>query len=270
MCEADIPFAVDLSTREKWGHLPADLQRLMSFEPNGCFVALDASGAVGIITSTSYDDWGLLGNLIVKDKERNKGIGASLMMHAVEYLHVRGVKCIELDGVFPAVPLYRGLGFRDKYLSLRLHRPSSESRGEAISPLPAAVDDVVAYDRLRTGLNRERMIRRFFEDFSESVFVAGIDRVTGYAIVKPRAGNVVAIGPLVADDRDSAESLLLPIIRQWNQYTIAVGVPETNREAVALYRKYGFIYSEPSLRMYLGEQREYEENLFAVMSPEKG
>ncbi|MCX6829951.1 MAG: GNAT family N-acetyltransferase [candidate division Zixibacteria bacterium] len=270
MSEADIAFAVELSAHEKWGHLPADLQRLLAFEPNGCFVACDTHEAVGIITSTSYDDWGFLGNLIVKHEKRKDGIGASLMMHAIEYLRTRGVKCIELDGVFPAVPLYRKLGFRDKYLSLRLYRPSSESRGEAISPLPATVDDVVAYDRLRTGLNREKMIRRFFEDFFESVFVASIDRVTRYAIVKPRAGNVVAIGPFVADDCETAESLLVPIIRKYSQNSIAVGLPELNREAVALYRKHGFIYSEPSLRMYLGVRREYEEKIFAIMSPEKG
>jgi ribosomal protein S18 acetylase RimI-like enzyme len=270
MSDADIPFAVDLSAHEKWGHLPADLQRLMAFEPNGCFVACDTHEAVGIITSTSYDDWGFLGNLIVKHEKRKDGIGASLMMHAIEYLRARGVKCIELDAVFPAVPLYRRLGFRDKYLSLRLYRPPSESGGEAISPLPEAVDAVVAYDRLRTGLNRERMICHFFENLPEAVFVTRNDQIAGYAVVKPRAGNVVAIGPYVADNDQIAESLLLPITNQYREKTIAVGVPQINHAAVALYRKYDFLYSEPSLRMYLGVRREYEENIFAIMSPEKG
>jgi ribosomal protein S18 acetylase RimI-like enzyme len=270
MSESDLPFAVELTKIEKWGHLPADFRRLMAFEPNGCFVACDDKESIGIITSTSYDDWGFLGNLIVKQEKRKDGIGASLMSLAIEYLRTRGVKCIELDGVFPAVPLYRRLGFRDKYLSFRLYRPPSESRGEVISPLPDAVDAVVAYDRRMTGLNRERLIRHFFKIFPEAVFVTRSDKVTGYAVVQPRAGNVVAIGPLVADNSEMAESLLLTIIGKYSQHSIAVGVSETNREAVALYRNHGFIYSEPSLRMYLGERREYEENIFAIMSPEKG
>jgi ribosomal protein S18 acetylase RimI-like enzyme len=158
MTGADIAFALEMTDIEKWGYLQDDFRRLICFEPGGCFVAWKGDRRVGMITTTSYDDYAFLGCLIVPEEQRGQGIGESLMKHAVNYLQNRGVKTIELDGVFAAAPLYRRLGFRDKYLSLRFKRSAGKEAGDVPARSPISVDEIIAFDRRMTGLNRERVI----------------------------------------------------------------------------------------------------------------
>ena len=127
MTESDIAFATEMTDREKWGYLQEDFRRLIYFEPDGCFVARMHGKNIGMVTTPSYGDYAFLGCLIVKDEFRGVGIGASLMNEAIDYLNKKGVQTIELDSVFPALSLYRPLGFKDKYLSLRLLRPSNDN-----------------------------------------------------------------------------------------------------------------------------------------------
>lgn len=51
---------------------------------------------------------------------------------------------------------------------------------------------------------------------------------------------------------------------------MTVGVPETNRDAVRMLMNKGFNYVEPSLRMHLGEGRDYERNVYGIIAAEKG
>ena len=51
---------------------------------------------------------------------------------------------------------------------------------------------------------------------------------------------------------------------------IVIGVPELNRRFVDLLLAEGFVYSQPSLRMYFGLRRDYERHVYAIVSPEKG
>ena len=100
MREKDIAFATHLAKEEKWGYMEKDFRRLIYFEPEGCFVVWKDKKRVGMVTTTSYKDYAFLGCLIVRKDERGKGIGETLMNHAINYLINREIKTIELDGVF--------------------------------------------------------------------------------------------------------------------------------------------------------------------------
>ncbi len=52
--------------------------------------------------------------------------------------------------------------------------------------------------------------------------------------------------------------------------TLTIGVPETNQDAVLMLLENGFQYTEPSLRMYLGERRDYKGGVYGIIAPEKG
>lgn len=125
MMEDDIKFATKLTLYEKWGYKEKDLRRLIYFEPEGCFIAWKNEERVGMVTTTSYGDYAFLGCLIVRKEERGGELGTKLMEHAINVLKKKGVKTIELDGVFPAVSLYRRLKLKDKYLSLRFMRKAT-------------------------------------------------------------------------------------------------------------------------------------------------
>jgi ribosomal protein S18 acetylase RimI-like enzyme len=125
MTEADIPFAVEMTTIEGWGHSAADFERLLFLAPEGCFVAGSGGRRLGMITTTRHGDFAFLACLIVREEARRQGIGRQLLRRAISYLESVGVTSMELDGVFKAAPLYRRVGFKDKYLSLRLHGKSA-------------------------------------------------------------------------------------------------------------------------------------------------
>ncbi|UCD17320.1 MAG: GNAT family N-acetyltransferase, partial [Candidatus Zixiibacteriota bacterium] len=227
MTEADIPFAVKLAQVEQWGNCDADYRRLLLFEPDGCFIAREKGKSVGIITTISYGDYAFLASLIVVKQKRGRGIGAELIKRAIYYLHAKGIDNIELDSEIRAVPLYRRMAFKDKYLSLRFLRPAQNSCiAKSLVPPRPAVGRIVAFDHDLTGINRERVIRRFCEEFADSVFVVGEKEISAYAVVRPGDGGLCHIGPAVGRGCDSLNVLLDRIIQRFPDCALKIGVPE--------------------------------------------
>ncbi len=270
MTEADIRFAVNMTDIEQWGYLPEDFHKLILFEPGGCFVAWLDNQPVGMITSTSYDKYAFIGSLIVRNENRGEGIGEALINQAIAHLTAKGIETIELDGVFAAVALYRRLGFRDKYLSLRFARNASDEYGELFPcPLDKA-DEVIAFDKKITGLDRSRMLELYFTETHNSIYAIIEDSVEAYALVRKRAGGVFAVGPLVAENQMYAESLLQAILKKYGTRNLVIGVPALNSGFVDILHENGFYYKLPSLRMYRGKKIDYERNIYGILSAEKG
>lgn len=275
MTAADIDFAVSMTDREEWGNTAADFVRLTALEPNGCFIAREDGEKVGMISTTSYGDYAFIGSLIVRPDRRGRCIGGALMRRAVEYLQSSGVVCIELDATFPAAPLYRRIGFKDKHLSLRFLRPADDGVDPDLPSAPVADTDqlvrvVTDIDRRLTGLDRSRVLARLVTEFPGSVFVETSPTPGGFAMVYPRFGNRVNIGPLVAVDNSTAEDILDTVIGSLASREIGIGVPETQSSASIMLRDRGFLYQPPSLRMYRGQRRRYEDHVYAIVSAEKG
>src|SRR6266540_2127608 len=69
---------------------------LLEAFPEGCFTARTESGPVAFITSVKYDESGWIGNLIVAEELRGRGLGTSLMHKAIASLEEAGAKSIWL------------------------------------------------------------------------------------------------------------------------------------------------------------------------------
>jgi GNAT superfamily N-acetyltransferase len=270
MTRDDLDFAIALTDAEGWGYLRSDFERLIGLSPEGCFVARGALRRVGIITTVRHGDYGFLGTLIVMKNHRNSRIGEALFAHAMTYLQKQGTKTIELDGVFPAVSLYRRLGFYDKHLSLRFVRPPSPCDAQAEQLLTITTDEIVRFDREHSPVDRSAIIARFCEDFRDSIFAIGDGLPSAYAFVKPRANGCVAIGPLVAKSSEQANSLLITILNCFHDKTILIGVPEVKTLFVRALVTQGFFYKSPSLRMYSGVRLDIDKHVYGIVSPEKG
>ena len=270
MTAGDIPFAKSLTDYENWAYRESDFKRLIAQEPDGCFVARLDDDPIGIITSTSYDDYAFVGTLIVKSGHRNKKTGERLLCRAMEYLESRGVTAIELDGVFEAVPLYRRLGFTDKYHSLRLFRPGQPEKITAELLEPDPTDEIIAFDSQQTGLNRAPLLERYLDEFKDTVYTLYENELAAYAFVRPNDAGSLIIGPCVAANQQGAAQLLENIIEGYAGKNLSLGVPEMNRETVELLSRRGFVLNTPSMRMYRGRRRDYEKHVVAILSPEKG
>lgn len=269
---ADIKFAKRLSEMEQWGHLTSDFERLSRLDPNGCFVAWDGSARAGIVTTVTYKDYAFLGNLIVKKEKRSRGIGLMLMQHSIAYLDKRGVETIELDGVFAAVSLYRRLGFRDKYLSLRFVRKPGERRKEAAGTkvCSESSQSLTLFDREKIGFDRGVFLKELIKDHADTTYCLTEEKLLAYAVARDRANGAVHIGPLVAENRISCDRLLSAITPKHNQRILTIGVPEINRAAIEIVLRHDFEYCPPSLRMYRGSRIDYERHVYGIVSSDVG
>jgi predicted N-acetyltransferase YhbS len=272
MKPSDIPFAKSLTDREAWGHVISDFERLIALDPAGCFVAWDNDERVGIATTVTYGRYAFLGNIIVQHNRRGGIIGPQLMQHAIAYLSASGVKTIELDGVLAAVAMYRHMGFREKYRSLRLVRsPADEQRScEGISSCKEPVNNLVRFDYEKTGIRRQHLISRLVEEFPDRMFCLKEECLKAYALARERATGVVGFGPVVADDATAFSDLLSQVLPVFHGRTITIGIPEANMAGVELLEQNGFTCRTFSMRMYRGVRIEYEKNIYGIVSADVG
>jgi GNAT superfamily N-acetyltransferase len=273
MKHTDIEFARHLTDIEKWGHLEDDFQRLLYLDPAGCFVAWQDTERVGIVTTVSYKAYAFLGNLIVAKEERAKGVGFMLMKHAVSYLDQKGVRTIELDGVFAAVSIYRRLRFEDKYLSLRFVREVTEDRDAGIDErhlCPKSSQSVLMFDREKTGIDRSMLLKSLVKEYEDTTYCLGKEKISAYAVVRKRANGVLHIGPFVAENRMACDELLSSIIGKHRGSILTIGALEINRAAIEIVLRYGFEYRPPSLRMYRGQRLDYGCHVYGIVSADVG
>lgn len=269
MTPADIEFVVEMSHIEHWRHSEADIARLLSFAPGGCFVAWEGAQRAGTVSTTRYGDFAFLSVLIVPEQFRNRGVGRKLMEHAIAYLQAEGAKTIELDGVLRAVPLYRRLGFRKKYYSLRFRGPAPDCGKQWEKYRPTLREEILAFERERIPLDRNQVIERFLTEFANTTYLLRDSRLRAYCSLRPRVDDSLSLGPLVADNLDSATVLLESVLSDCRGRKVRIGVPKIHSRFAVRLKKLGFGQGEPSLRMYLGERRDYEQHAFGIISAEK-
>ncbi len=273
MDQSDIVFAKSLTDIEGWGHLEEDFERFLFLDPAGCYVAWQGSKRAGIVTSVSYGNQSFLGNLIVQKEMRGRGIGVKLMEYVIDHLDRRGMKTIELDGVFKAVQTYRILNFKDKYLSMRFVRPAAEDRHDMELQGADCTEDIgtiLRFDREKTGMDRSRFLEHLLKRHANTTYMRFWQGITAYAVVRERANKVLHIGPMVAESENVASDLLAAICMKHGNRDLTIGVPCISAAALKMVVQRGFLHRPPSLRMYRGSRVEYEKDVYAIISADAG
>jgi GNAT superfamily N-acetyltransferase len=273
MNQSDIAFAKSLTDIERWGHLEEDFERFLFLDPAGCYVAWQDGKRAGIVTSVCYGNQSFLGNLIVRKEMRGRGIGVKLMQNVIDHLDRRGMKTIELDGVFKAVRTYRLLGFKDKYLSLRFVRPASEIRfdeQEHVTDCPEDIGAILHFDRDKTGIDRCRFMERLLQKHRHTTYIRRRQGIAAYAVIRERANEVLHIGPMVAASEGAASDLFAAICSKHGNRDLTIGLPCINTVALKVIMQHGFLHRPPSLRMYRGSRVEYEHSVYAIVSADAG
>ncbi|MCP4706583.1 MAG: GNAT family N-acetyltransferase [candidate division Zixibacteria bacterium] len=277
MTQDDIDFAVRLTNYESWANSKFDFERLIKLNPSGNFVARDDNKRVGIITTAIFGKLAFVGNLIVSGKFRGQGFGRDLMEHALGYLKKqKDITSIELDGDFPAVELYRKLGFRDKYFSLRFCRKPADNNNSDIENIePGIVEPsrIIAldYKLINTpNIIRDKFLAEFVNHHNGQIYVSETNGISGFSIIRKCYGDYYVIGPTMADSPKSAELLIQSVVENYSSEVIYAGVPEINLSAVDIMLRNGFCYEQPSLRMYLGDKIDYENNIYTIISGDVG
>jgi GNAT superfamily N-acetyltransferase len=252
----DLDFADKQKEREGWAASRDQFKIYLELDPDGCFVAMSDDQPVGMVTSTSFGRSGWIGNLIVEPDFRNRGIGRTLVEHAIESLRGKGATTVRLEADPPGVPLYRKLGFVDEFESCRLRLPGSKDRPTfdvpAVEPMTTGdLDEVAALDTEIVGPNRRR--------FLELKFLAA-----RLALVRRRNGKIVVsllaspnnqgfrIAPCAALEHEDPRCLINAAISAASGAPVLIGLPALNTEALDMLGELGFEKAASSLRMRLG------------------
>jgi len=272
MTTKDLELGLSLSRQAGWNQTEADWLRLMYFEPEGCFVAELDGSAVGTTTTCVLDHVAWIAMVLVDENHRRRGIGTHLLRHALDHLDRRHVSTIRLDATGLGRPIYETLGFIPEYDLARYKgiAPSFPALPTAADASSDAYSDIIEFDKMITGTNREKMLTRLFEEFPRRLRTLRREgKIEGYLTMRPGA-NAVQIGPCIAL-KDAGLALLCDALGRCAGKYVFIDIPYNNAGAVKIAESSGLEIQRCFTRMYRGERvNDKLEALWASSGPEKG
>lgn len=267
MSGADIAPALSLCRASGWNQLREDWQRLLDYDPTGCFVATCDERLAGTVTTTRYGrDLGWIGMMLVEPGFRRLGIATALIRHSVEYLQSNAVRCIKLDATPDGELVYRNLGFECEWRFHRWSRQKLVARTQTNQPNPSShlPDQAVKLDRSAFGADRSV----FLNVLGEASFIY-VTR-DGYGMLRP--GFLASyLGPVCALTPTVAESITTELC-QLTDHPVFWDIPTPNSKAIRIARSLGFSPIRDLTRMSLAGKRS-SPNLrlqYALADPAAG
>jgi ribosomal protein S18 acetylase RimI-like enzyme len=260
MTADDLDFAAQCAIDVGWQTtFRQDFEKKLAYDPNGCFVAEEDGERVGVCIGTSYGASGFIGDLIVVQAARQRGVGGRLLAHTIAYLESAGATSVFLDANLAAVPLYERTGFRKVCRSFRFNGIPNGSPDTRTRRMQAEdLESVLALDREAFGADRSFFLRRFWEGSPELGWVhETVEGITAFLLGK-RTSERVWIGPWVVTDGDEgAASLLVMAGEAAGGLPVHLGVLESHLQALEIVRSLGITGQSAWLwRMVYGDLQE--------------
>lgn len=212
----DLPAIVGLREAVDWrGHEWA--MRAAIGQPDAVFVlAQDADGGVVAMGSgIAYPPaLGFIGNMVVAEPHRRKGIGSAILDAVVDRLAASGCSRFELNATDEGRPLYERHGFTSRGVSTAagISRRTIGRLGPARAArpmVPADAGRLAEYDRPRFGGDRSRLLGLLATAGIARGFVVEDDgALAGFAFLQHEEQR---IGPMVADTPEVAAGLVAAV-----------------------------------------------------------
>ena len=268
----EIAIAIDWAAAEGWNPGLTDATCFATVDPQGFLIGEFDGETAATVSCVNYSSsFAFLGFYIVRADLRGRGLGLQIWNAAIAHA---GSRVIGLDGVVAQQENYRKSGFKLAYANIRYGgtvapRPEASQAGVALSEIPFV--DVEAYDATVFPAPRSAFLHAWIGapgHIGRAVVRDG--RLAGWGVVRPcRTGR--KIGPLVADDRATAEAVLSALLSAAGSGEIFLDVPGTNRDAIALAQGLGLVPVFETARMYTGAIPPVRlERVFGVTSFELG
>ncbi len=236
---ADIPSAMRLSQAAGWNQVPADWERLLQLEPEGCIGMQKDGEVVATATVVCYGrQLAWIGMVLTDPGHRRKGYALALMEHAMAWLEKRQVDWWKLDATHMGQPLYERLGFE---VESPIERWATQvSPALEVSELPEADFDA-ALDREAFGADRTRVLKLLAEESATL-------QERGFAAGRP-GSNAYSFGPCVARDIAGAGLLVRWFLGRHPGDAVYWDLLPTNRDAAELAAESGFECRRELVRM---------------------
>jgi predicted GNAT family N-acyltransferase len=269
----DLSFAVNLTNTMNWDLVVEDFEFMMELEPMGCFIALDDTKKMGIATTISYENWGWLGNVIVSEKYRGRGVGSHLVRHALEFLVNKDIETVGLYAYLHKVPFYKKLGFEydSEFIYLKGVVHTLPKKNRTRKAVKEDFGRIIALDRQGFGASRRKILTPLFFDAENLCQIAVVgSNVLGFIISK-RYRRVAEVGPLVCQEGeiDVAIELIKNILNQLQGCSVSICVPKKETTILKKLLKWGLQEAFTVARMFYGKIFE-NRYIYIAESLERG
>jgi ribosomal protein S18 acetylase RimI-like enzyme len=270
MNEADLRLALEWAASEGWNPGLHDAHCFYAADPEGFLIGELDGVPIGCVSAVRYGaSFGFLGLYIVKAEHRGQGFGLKLWRAAMD---VFGDRVVGLDGVVAQQENYRKSGFR---LAFRNIRQRGEGGGEAPPDLThlatVPIEEVLLYDGTAFPAARAEFLKSWIKQ-PQAVALGAVEagRLRGYGVLRAcREG--FKIGPLFADDEETANRLFAGLIARAPGAPVFLDTPEANPAAVALAKRFSMTPVFETARMYKNGTPEIRlDRCFGVTTFELG
>jgi hypothetical protein len=249
----EISIAVNWAAAEGWNPGFADDACFAVADPEGFLIGEFEGAPAATVSCINYGaSFAFLGFYIVREDLRGRGYGLRIWNAAMAHA---GPRVIGLDGVVAQQQNYRMSGFELAYANVRyggtVAAPGAPQAGViALAEVPLAI--VEAYDATVFPAPRTAFLRAWIGSPGHVGRALMRDGgLVGWGVIRPcRKGR--KIGPLVADDRATAEVVLSALLASVGGGEIFLDVPSLNSDAVALAQDLGLAPVFETARMYTG------------------
>lgn len=270
MTETDLALALDWAAAEGWNPGLHDAHCFYAADPHGFFLGEFDGVPIGCVSAVRYGSgFGFLGLYIVKAEYRGRGFGLKLWRAALDHL---GDRVVGLDGVVAQQENYRKSGFRLAFRNIR-------QRGLGGGAAPACLidlrtvpfDEVARYDASAFPASREAFLASWMrQPQAVALGVADGRSLKGYGVLRAcREG--FKIGPLFADDKETAERLFAGLAARAPGAPVFLDTPEANPAALALAARQAMTPVFETARMYKNGAPELRlDRCFGVTTFELG
>jgi GNAT superfamily N-acetyltransferase len=279
MVKEDLDFAVDITHQEGWGYSKEDLQRILEWSPEGCFVLRHEGRRSGMATTLFYGGFGWVGNVVVSKDLRGRGFGLSIMKKVISHLTSRGARGVRLFAYENTVSFYEKMGFVHEGPVRVLRRAPGQAPGPVlkdgytISPVSEeALKEILDMDRQAFGGDRGHILKSIWRKDAPLMSVLRKEgRPVAFLAGKKVLGNI-EVGPWVCtlSDIRPAISLMDSLLSMSNCH-IYTALSESQGLVLKALNERGFKPIDKVFAMAIGHPPPMMmERLLSVGALEKG
>lgn len=240
----DLPAIAGLRETVGWPVAGWALRAVIGQAHARCLVAVDSRGALaGVGSGIVYGPLGFIGNMIVAESHRRRGVGSAILDAVAAFLEGSGCTRLELNATSAGRPLYERHEFRSlgRSATARIPRDTDLARDPNVAVRRASgadLDALAAYDLPRFGADRRVLLAILLGAPDVRTLVAEAEgSIAGYACVRTDESR---IGPILAEEPRIAATLLRDAFALVpNAPEFRLNLPPNNRPGAAWLERLG-------------------------------
>ncbi len=272
MTQAEVETAIYWAKIESWDPGIHDAECFYHTDPTGFYAAKLDEKILGTVSIVKYSkNFAFAGFYIVMPDFRGQGVGTALQQFVLSKSQNLN---LGIDGVVNMQSRYEQAGFKTAYSNTRYAGVFNGASSKNCVPIKKSdLDRVAVFDSKFFPAKRLRFLECWlYQKDAHALTVQEPDSaaIKGYGVIR-KCFRGHKIGPLFAEDAETAELLLSSLASTVPNEQVFLDVPEPNIAGVKLAKSHGMTPVFSTVRMYTKAAPKLPlEKIFGVTTFELG